>query len=830
MARILKLFNNFTGGLLSKKMDLRVDFKRYQNGCSVLDNFKILPQGAIQSRQGFLYKAEVKDSSKKTRLLRFQFNTADTYVIEMGHNYFRFFKNGAQIMDGGSPYELAHGYGEDDLEDIRYTQSADIIFLFHKDYPVTELGRTSDTNWSITDSDFQDGPYLPINTNGTTLSLSAKSGTVTVTASTSIFSTTDTSGTGGTGQYDRLIRIKNRRSPQSVITAITAADPARVTVDSGFKVSDGSSIYIDDITGMTELNGDTYEVDNVESVSSTVMKFDLKDIDSSGFTTYSSGGDISKLDDKWIWLKITGYTSGTVVTAEIQDDETFGDTGPYEDFRLGAWSDTTGYPYMGKFYENRLVVARTRTKTDTIWASGQDDYTGFGPGTDDDDPWEFTLLSDSLDAIQWMSPQKQLRVGTLGAEYTISGASVDAAITPTSVKVQRETGTGSAFVEPLLIQNSTLFWQRAAKRLREFVFSFDVDGFLAPDISIASESISSTGVAEMVHQSTPDGIVWIRRTDGRLIGLTYLRDQEVLGWHSHTIGGLNSKVKSLVVTPASGQDELWAIIERTIDGSTVQYIEALDSNFQEKTINQAIFSDSAISYTGEKPAATLTPAAINGNSVVFTAGSSVFSASDVGREIRSGTGKAIITAQGGTTATANIVSDFTSTDAIASGDWTLSSDTMTGLDHLEGETISILADGGVHPQRVVSGGSVTLDGQYTTVHMGLPYTQRMVTMNLEGASPIGSTQGSRGRVTELILKFIETVGAKYGIFGGTLTTLDFRVPSDPQDEGVPLFDGFKEVRPRGGYKNEVRLEVVQDQPLPMTLLGYIAKIETSDSP
>jgi hypothetical protein len=205
---------------------------------------------------------------------------------------------------------------------------------------------------------------------------------------------------------------------------------------------------------MTELNGRSFEIAEVNAGSNT---FQLKDIDSTGYTAYVSGGSVQTKRDKWNWLKITGFTSSTVVTAVIQDDKTFGSVGPLSTFRLGAWSDTTGYPWIGTFFENRLVRFRTNRQNSKFWASALDDYTRYEPSSDDDGAYEFTLASNKLDSIQWVSSQRQLRVGTAGSEYSISGGT--GSITPTNINVKRETENGSPFIEALAIRNSTIFTQ-----------------------------------------------------------------------------------------------------------------------------------------------------------------------------------------------------------------------------------------------------------------------------------------------------------------------------------------------------------------------------------
>lgn len=832
MARSFFLQNNFTAGQVSPYMLMRTDFVRHKNGLAQLENMTVKPQGAVKSRPGFVHHATVKDSSKTTILIPFEVSETVSYIVEAGESYFRFIKDGAQVrltaqdvtgitqanpavvtysgadnyangdrvvLDGvvgmtqvngveyevanvntgantfelsgidstgfdaytsdgtvAEIYEITHTYAEDELEDLRYTQSADVMFIVHGDHPERQLARTADTSWAISDTGLIDGPYLTAPSDGVTLSTggTGTTGTVTLTASSGIFAATDTSGTGGTGKTDRLIRIQTRSTRQA-ISDITQDSSGRVSY-SGDNPSVGDTVYIADVVGMVEVNNKTFEI---SSVNTTDKRFRLKDTDTTGFTAYTSGGTFQLLRDKWVWAKITGYTSATVVEAEIQDDESLGSGGPLDLFRLGAWSTTTGYARVNTFHENRLISAGTSSQPDKVWASAVDGFNDHAPGTDDDLAWNFSLLSDKLDAIQWISSQRQLRVGTAGSEFIMTGGSGESSITPTSIDVKRDTSIGSTFTKALAIQNSTLFVQRPGRIMREFAYNFDVDSFVSPDISLAAEDITRPAIAQMVFQQDPDGVVWVRRSDGQLVGLTYLRDQDVVGWHKHPLGGTDAIVTHLAVIPSTNQDTLWAIVSRTVNGATVQTIESLGEEFFQQDISDAVFLDAAQSITAASP-----------------------------------------------------------------------TDTVTGLNHLEGETVSILTDGGVHPTKVVTNGTITLESNYTKIHVGLPYTQRLKTLKIEPGTQLGSTQGSRSRVTSLIMRFFETVGAKFGTNNSPLKPLVFRKPSDLQDEGVPLFTGDKEVRPPGGYGDALEIEIVQDQPLPLTLLGYVAKVETSDAP
>lgn len=825
MGRAAYLQNNFTAGEISPRLNSRTDLTRYKNGLKTLQNMTIMPHGGVTSRPGTVFVAPAKETTKDVRLIDFVFSTAISYVIEMGDEYFRFFSSNSQIRltgqditgitqanpavvtysgsdtysngdrvfitgvqgmtqvnnrefivanvdtgantfelsginssaydsytSGGTVeeiYEIVSPYDSTDIFDLKYVQSADVMFIAHPEYKPRQLARSGDTDWTISEVDFIDGPYLPINTD-TTVTLTpsggsyAKGDTPTVTAS----STTGINGGDGfqTTDVGRLLRIKN-----------------------------GSN---------------------------------------------------------WAWGEITARSSTTVITVEVKSDTAFPSTAE-DEWRLGAWSDTTGYPRAIAFYENRLVFGGTDAQPDTIWGSAQDDYTNFSPGTNDSDAFNFTLVAEQLNIIQWLSPQKTLRAGSTGSEFSVSGGSVSGieSITPTNVKVSRETQFGSNSIDALLVENATLFWQRAGRKLREFVYSFEIDGFVGVDLSLISEHITTGGVVEMAYQAEPDGIVWIPRNDGALLGMTYLRSQDVVGWHRHLLGGTDTKVTSVATIPVDSQDQVWLVVERTINGSTVKYIERIGDTFINSTTKNAVFLDSSLSTFGETPSATLTPASTTGSSVTFTAGSSVFASTDVGREIRSGDAKAIITGYtSGTQVTANIVADFASTSAIASGSWTLSRNTISGLNHLEGETVSLLVDGGTHPNVVVSGGEITMNGQYTTVHIGYGYEQIIESLSFEAGSSIGTAQGSRTRITDLTVNLYETVGFKAGRDAEHLKTVDFRRPSDVQDEGVPLFTGEKKIRPSHGWQDSGKILIKQEQPLPLTVLGYTVKIEVSDAP
>jgi hypothetical protein len=184
MARVAVQLTNFTGGELSPRLDGRNDLAKYASGCSTLENLVVYPHGSAARRPGTNFVAEVKDSTKKTRLIPFEFSTTQTYMLEFGNQYIRFYKDNGQILSGGSAYEISTPYLEAELFDLKFAQSADVMYICHPNHEVEKLSRTGHTSWSLTDVDFTKGPFLDPNTTGTTLTPSnAATGSRTITAS-----------------------------------------------------------------------------------------------------------------------------------------------------------------------------------------------------------------------------------------------------------------------------------------------------------------------------------------------------------------------------------------------------------------------------------------------------------------------------------------------------------------------------------------------------------------------------------------------------------------------------------------------------------------------
>jgi hypothetical protein len=261
-----------------------------------------------------------------------------------------------------------------------------------------------------------------------------------------------------------------------------------------------------------------------------------------------------------------------------------------------------GYPYAVTFYEDRLWFAGSNSRPQTLWASTSGDYENHKYGTNDDDALNYTINTQDMNTIEWLSPTKVLAIGTANGEFTLSATQISDPVTPTNVKITPQTTFGSATnVKPLRVGSVILFLQRAGRKLREYAYQFDTDSFVAPNMTVLAEHITDSGVVDLAYQQEPNQIVWAPRTDGVLTGMTYERTEDVVGWHRHTVGGV---VESVVTVPHwdGDQDVTFLLVRRTIDGGTVRYVEYIEKYL---TDEHAFFVDCGLTYDGA-PATSIT--------------------------------------------------------------------------------------------------------------------------------------------------------------------------------------------------------------------------------
>jgi hypothetical protein len=265
---------------------------------------------------------------------------------------------------------------------------------------------------------------------------------------------------------------------------------------------------------------------------------------------------------------------------------------------------TDNYPSVVTFFEQRLVFANTNDNPQTIWFSKTADYTNFTTGSNADDALVYTIASNQVNAIRWLTATRVMTVGTAGGEFVVTTTN-DGPITPTTTLIRKYSNYGTAAIDPVQVADVTLFVQRGNRKVREFRYVGDIDasGYTAPDMTILAEHITEGGITEFAYQQEPDSVVWALRGDGVLLGMTYRREEQVVAWHKHTIGGVfstgNAVVESIATLPTdTGEDELYMIVKRTINSQTKRYVEKLNVFDFGTVATGSFFVDSGLTYSG----------------------------------------------------------------------------------------------------------------------------------------------------------------------------------------------------------------------------------------
>jgi hypothetical protein len=802
MARVSSIVTNFRAGELSPRLEGRIDLQKYNEAAQTLQNMLVFPQGGTTRRPGTKFAGRSKDGGK-VRLINFEFSDEQAYVLEFGVNYIRFFKDGGILTEAvknitgitkanpavvtsnshgfsngdrvfisgvvgmtqvnnleftvagattntfqlsgvnssayttyssggtvGKIVEVTTTYSITDIFEINHAQSADVLYLAHKDHEPAKLTRTTATSFTLSDIAFVDGPYLDENLTDTTLYASADTGTITITASASLFTSAD---------VGRLIRFRE-------VLEVTYDEWAASTsyANNEFVRYDGH-VY-KQVTGSTQTSGNTPPVHT------------------SGTETYGAIDWEYRHDDTG-YAKITVFTSATVVTAVVQEDDggisvlphnVVGASNATKKWSLGAFDGDQGFPRAVAFYEERLYFAGTTGQPQSIFGSVTADFENHTPGTEDDKAVNITIASDQVNVIKHLLPARFLQVLTTSSEFTLSGGTGTTPVTPTNINVLRETTFGSSDIRPLRAGNSTILIQKGLEKVKEITFDLDTDGLLGVDLSILADHLPRGGLTDMIWQQEPELILWFVHSDGGLIGLTYDRANGAVGWHDHDLGG-SGIVESITAIPSGAEDQVYLSVKRTINGATVRHIETLTTIDFGDDVGDAFYVDSGLTYSGS------------------------------------------------------------------------ATTTITGLNHLEGETVAILADGAAHADKTVSGGSITLDRSSSKVHVGYSYSSIVETLRMEAGADDGIAQGKIKRIHGVTARFFKSVGAEIGPDVNNLDRLPFRDSSMDMDTAIPLFSGDKEIFFPSGYDNDARVVIRQNQPLPMTVLAIVRRSNTFDA-
>lgn len=723
MPRVTLNQTNFTAGELAPRLLGRVDIARYQNGAKTIENAHPLTHGGCARRPGTLFVAEAKNANKTARLIPYIFNRDQAYVLEFGDQYLRVFKDGGQVESSpGVPYEIATPYTEAMLPDLDYVQGADTMFIAHPSVAIYRLRRFGHASWDLSAAPFTVTPFDEIGVNPATtctLSSSAVGSGRTFTAGAASFEASDVgreiwSSAG-------VATITGYTSTTVVTCTITVAFPGTSLASGAWTIAGSPQ------TTCTPSAKDPLGA----SITLTLGAAGWRSADVGKFVRINDG-----------LAQITGFTSATVVNATIKQELTATVAAPALSWSLesSVWGGANGYPRAVTLHEQRLIAAGSDGFPQTIWGSKTGIYLDFTQGTADDDGFSFKIASNQVNPITHLGQIKQMLVLTYGGEFSVEGG-VEKPVTPTNVQVKSQSAYGCNEVRPARIGNELLFVQRSGRKVRAMSYQWNADAFGSPDLTVLAQHITESGIVDMAYQQEPDSLLWCVRADGVLVSLTVEREQDVVGWARHTTDGYFESVATIPITDG---EQVWAIVRRTINGSTKRYVELLDN-----TVN----TDCAIL---------------------------------------------------GTHATGATI-------------W-------TGLDHLEGKTVDIVADGAVMEQQVVTSGQITLPRNALEVEIGLHYESLIELLDIEIQSGAGSAQGNAVRTGEAIVRLLASSGCD--IQGQPIPFRRFG--AGILDQAVQPFTGDKRIELLGWQRTGGSITIRQTQPLPMHVLSVIRKVSVND--
>jgi hypothetical protein len=854
MAKATPLYSSFNGGEVSPELEGRVDIAKYHSSLYRCENMIPMIQGPARRRSGTRFVKEVRDSTKPPFLSKFIFNVRQSFVLEWGDHYVRFYTNHGIVLDGsGNVYEVATPYAYADLTDVdglftlRFAQIADVVYVTNtlSTYPTQKLSRYGNANWTLAPVVFSGGPFKPLNPlDSPVMYASGQTGSVTVTVN--IAAVIGSVGSDGGGNFLMLTRplaaippagtviqdLTNEQAstPHTIATGstvsklyLTVAGPkfttgGTIVINMGaavpvFKAAHiGALLYLEThdihrvkpwevgkaykLGHLAQYNGVTYKCFDA-GTSGTVPPTQLFGDAYDGSHNTSAGWTYQ--DAGYGWGVITAVASdGQSCTVEVGDptaidppiqypigvtadvdwtnDAVRGGVYATPLWAISAWNAVDGYPTHVFFFLNRMVFARFQD----LQFSVSEDFENFAartPGGIVTDDMGISIVAPTQDVIQWLQKGSTvataLAVGTSGEELISGPITTNAPFSPNNRQIDPQGTQGSKAIAALRIANAVLFVQASGKELRKLIFEFYTNSFQSTNLTMLAREIAAAGLVAIDYQKKPDSVVWaIRKANsgrGELIGLTYdppeVEDgQDVTAWHRHPLGATkagDASVLSITTLPAPDgtRDELWLLVQRTVDGRLVTHVEYLEKAFDsDDAQSSACFMDSSMQYSGA-PVTTLFP-----------------------------------------------------------------------LDHLEGETVRVMVDGASHPDCKVTGGKITLNAPASVVQVGLKTAYDLVTLRVEAGSQTGTAQGKLKRITKLNgIRLLNSLGGWFGQYGGPWDEIQYRDTEDRMDAPPALFTGDKtNLSYPGDWERNSRIEIKGDDQFPMCVVALFPELSTTD--
>lgn len=850
----------FTGGEISGEVASRVDLEKYQLALLTAENAIIRPYGPVYKRPGSIYAGRMKYDDRAAILVRFEYSVEVSYLLEFGDRYIRIWRDGVRL-----PFELETPFVPDDLRNLRFVQSVDVMYICSGNHPVKKLSRYSEQDWRLTDIAWTRQAYGDVNIDeGATISPSGRVGEITLSAAKDVFSADRVGDTMKIEQYVNGETVSasagansNSYTTQGISAVAgtvykikkTGAGSCNVTVNaySSYKIpfvrvrkyrwidiwsKGGAGDWEDSATLPGAINGDRYEnvfvlrIDGIQGelkieislnngyeykrefmvddksvytrsvIAGKTWKFithgtwsgqvvvqqskddgntwvDLRTYTSTNDYNPTESGDVDEYSLLRIRARITGgtcnadlsaypyrhegYVTITGVTdaqhASARVDKVLGGIEATADWYWGAWSRTNGYPRCAAFFQDRLCFGGNKKYPQRLWMSRSGDYENFGvekeSGTvTDDSAVTADLLSRQAYSISHMDVGNDLVIFTDGNTWTIAGSET---VKPTNITPKNQENYGCSNVPPLRVGNRIIYVQRRGAIVRDTGYSYEADGYVGADLTLlAKHLVRGRAIVSAAYAQEPDSLVYFVTDDGQLLCLTYVMDQKVYAW-SHFV--TDGKYKAVCAVSSGNTDRIYVIVERSINGKTVRYLEYFAPHGESEAEQDYVMADAAIAVTYPSPQTEI-----------------------------------------------------------------------PGKDVLAGKKVAVMADG-YHDDGVTMNASARLPEAARRVTVGLPYTMTLVQPNWDvGNTETGTVQGRRKMVRKAILRLTKSYGGRIGQNAAMQDDIIYDPERMELDENV-LYTGDKEVTlPAGGWDKDGRTCITHDTPYPFSLSAIIREV------
>ncbi len=810
--------SSFNTGEISEKMNGRTDLDIYRNACRRLNNFYALPQGGVERRTGTRFIAQTKNNTK-ARLLPFTFSADQSYAIEFGEQYARFYdKDGTVSSDVVTPYSV------DNVRDLQYAQRYDLLFLVNGVDPVQKLSRTAVApTFTFEELEWEYPPLLAENTEATTITPSGTTGSITLTASASTFNA------GHIGSYWR-IRHERTAAQQSVTGSITVTG-AGTAIDMSF--SDWQLTTGGTWNGLVELQrstdgevtwekysviGDTRNVAAKNFSTASELPED-KNTSLRVYITITSGTFEYNLyaDSPYIegLVKVTAFASATSVTATVIND--LAATTATKFWTEGAFSDYRGHPRTVLFHQDRLWFCGTNFEPATIYASASGDYFNFLQGTQADS--SIRRVPESPEPAEWMASKKQIFLGTAGGAMTIQSVDPRENINVDTISTPSQSEYGSQYIQAVRTNDVVVYVQKNGLKMREMIYNWEEENFRSNDLTILSEQITESGIVENFLQKQPDQIIHGIKSNGDIAALTYERPQEVVGWSRITTDG--NFISGCPLPAIDGEDEVFVCVLRNGEYNIELFEPRADLEwYVDGGVKTTLIASQAAEDISKGVSTIVVTKTAHGLSDGFTVrfldvvgmtelNENVYTVSDKTNDeftLKSEDGSVYVDGSG-------------YGDWISGGEFAQVTKSIDGLDHLEGKEVQVVGDGSYIEETTVVSGVATFDEWANTVIAGCRYESLLQPMFIEPQLADRLSSSRKKAVSKCSFKVYKSKGAQIGQENKRKAPLVQRTTFDVADEAIPLQTNEYRLFMANDWKREKVIEITQNLPYPLTVLS-----------